>query len=127
MGAPFRQKIIKMSPSIHYQQTQQGGKQWIAAIGRETIPASGRLCSDHFTSDCYEESSSLKFTLCPELYTNRKNMRRKLKRNAMPTIFSHMQPIKERKTSVQRSERTKQAEVSIFFIIRPVMHKKHTV
>lgn len=86
-------------------------KAWVSAIGRVHIPASGRLCSDHFTPDSYEEQSLLKAQLCPELFQNRKNTRRKLKANAVPSVFSHRHSSTGRETSQNRRKRLEQLEV----------------
>ena len=77
-------------------------KAWVAAIGR-----SGRICSEHFTQSSYEDSSRLKFELCPAQYTERKATRKRLIPGAVPTIFPHNNrpPPKERKSSIERARR----------------------
>ena len=39
-------------------------KAWFCAIGRESLPKHGRICSDHFTEDSYELTSILKAKHC---------------------------------------------------------------
>ena len=60
---------------------------WYAAIGREILPARGKLCSDHFTPDCMELSPLMKLSVGVDLYKGKTKM--KLKRDAIPTIFYH--------------------------------------
>ena len=58
---------------------------WYAAIGREILPARGKLCSDHFTPDCMELSPLMKLSVGADLYKGKTKM--KLKQDAIPTIF----------------------------------------
>ena len=87
-------------------------KAWEAAIGRTSLPASGRLCSDHFTAESYEITSVMKLQLCKEEYSERKSTRRRLKKGAIPTIFSHRDVKKGRCTSSARTSRVDHAKVS---------------
>ena len=91
-------------------------KAWAAAIGRTELPKSGRICSEHFTQNSYEDSSRLKFELCPTQYTERKATRKRLIPGAVPTIFRHNNrpPPKERKSSIERARREEHNKVHIF-------------
>ncbi|XP_078495336.1 uncharacterized protein LOC144750166 [Ciona intestinalis] len=60
-------------------------KAWEIAVSRKNLPSDPYLCSDHFTQDCFDESSLLKHTLMPNKY----RIKRTLKKNSIPTIFPH--------------------------------------
>ena len=92
--------------SFHTFPKDQSRKQaWYDAIGRETLPLSGRVCSQHFTEDSYEDAGRLKLELCPDMFRDIKKTRRKLKPTAIPTLFSHKTPSTPRTSSVNRSHR----------------------
>ena len=103
------------NPNASYHQFPREVKRkeaWFVATGRSTLPKSGRLCSEHFEESCYERSSNLKLDLCPDLFTGRGQTKRKLKSNAIPTIFPHKEAPIDRVTSTARFERIEHAEVS---------------
>ncbi|KAM7304046.1 uncharacterized protein ISCGN_013946 [Ixodes scapularis] len=63
-------------------------KQWIQAVRRDkwSPTSTTRLCSEHFHVDCYEASSLLKLEFGLSHGT------RKLKPDAVPTLFKHTEP-----------------------------------
>lgn len=94
--------------------------QWIQNVNREekwTPSVHARLCSKHFTKDCYE----IHF----EKYLGDKFSKRapKLKDDAVPTIFPKVDEAKRRKPSKGRphSERRQKSkerqEVCMFYIL----------
>ena len=87
-------------------------KAWFIAIGRTELPKNGRLCSAHFTSECFEPESQLKLQLCPELFKDRTCVRRRLKPGAVPTVFPHKDSGNQRATSLARIRRAEHASVS---------------
>ena len=88
-------------------------KAWYVAIGRIELPESGNICSAHFTSDCYEDN--VKLQLCPELFPNRRSTKRRLKPNAIPSIFDHIKPVKSRTISIDRNQRIEHSRVCVVF------------
>ena len=85
---------------------------WYAAIGREILPARGKLCSDHFTPDCMELSPLMKLSVGADLYKGKTKM--KLKQDAIPTIFYHKDAPKIRQSSINRKNRKNQEQVILF-------------
>ena len=81
--------------------------QWLAKISRADLVVSknSRLCSEHFTPDCYERDLKAEILgLKP---------RSTLKPGAIPTVFSHRRPSKRpRLSSEKRSEEKVRKEVS---------------
>ena len=92
---------------------QHRRKTWLSAINRTEIPSTGRLCSEHFSNDCFEGTSDLKSQLCPELFGARSATKRKLKTNAVPTIFNHKETSQVRRVSIERNQRKERSNVSI--------------
>ena len=84
-------------------------KAWFCAIGRESLPKHGRICSNHFTEDSYELTSILKAKHC-ELQSTKM----KLKKDAIPSIFAHKPLPKKRTRSVKRSQKQEQDQVCTF-------------
>ena len=81
-------------------------KKWLVAIGRpiENLPKCPYLCSDHFDLSCFDESVDLQNQLLG-------GSKRKLKKDCVPTIFSHKPVPKARVTSVARATKRKHQEV----------------
>ena len=81
--------------------------QWLAKISRADLVVSknSRLCSEHFTPDCYVRDLKAEILgLKP---------RSTLKPGAIPTVFSHRRPSKRpRLSSEKRSEEKVRKEVS---------------
>ena len=81
--------------------------QWLAKISRADLVVSknSRLCSEHFTPDCYERDLKAEILgLKP---------RSTLKPGAIPTVFSHRRPSKRPRLSPEkRSEEKVRKEVS---------------
>ena len=75
-------------------------KKWLVAIGRaiENLPKCPYLCSDHFDLSCFDERVDLQNQLLG-------GSKRKLKKDAVPTSFSHKPAPKARVTSVARAAR----------------------
>uniref|UniRef100_A0A3P8YMA7 THAP-type domain-containing protein n=1 Tax=Esox lucius TaxID=8010 RepID=A0A3P8YMA7_ESOLU len=71
-------------------------KQWEVACGRVQLPKDPRLCSRHFSPDAFEAFSRLK-----EL-TGAAGYKRRLKPNAVPSIFPHKEPKRPRITCSSR-------------------------
>jgi len=79
---------------------------WIQAVGRTSLPKNPRLCSEHFDADCFEDTVRLQTELlgsCP--------WKRKLKPEAIPTIFPHKPARSARFSSSRRAEKRKRQEV----------------
>lgn len=85
-------------------------KKWIHAIGRpeNNLPKVWFLCSAHFEQSCFDESLDMKAKLMGS-----SRIKRKLKEDSIPTIFSHHPAVKLRRTSVDRHERKQHNEVSL--------------
>ena len=83
-------------------------KKWLVAIGRsiENLLKCPYLCSDHFDLSCFDESVDLQNQFLG-------GSKRKLKKDAVPTIFSHKPAPKARVTSVARTAKRKHQEVRI--------------
>lgn len=92
--------------SYHRIPTDKGlQKAWIARIRRDNLPPLQNcyVCSAHFTDDCFEKD--LRAQLLPE-----QTVKRRLKRDAIPSVFSFCsEPKKARLSSVTRENR-RQAE-----------------
>ena len=81
--------------------------QWLAKISRADLVVSknSRLCSEHFTPDCYERDLKAEILGLKSRST--------LKPGAIPTVFSHLRPSKRpRLSSEKRSEEKVRKEVS---------------
>ena len=83
-------------------------KAWTVKLRLENPPLkdSSRVCSAHFTEDCFERD--FKAELMPGTKT-----RRRLKPDAVPTLFSFKQPTEPRPTSTRRSLVKQQQEVCL--------------
>ena len=76
-------------------------KAWIARIRRDNLPPLQNcyVCSEHFTDDCFE--TDLRAQFLPE-----QKVKRRLKRDAIPSVFSFSpEPKKPRLSSVTRENR----------------------
>ena len=107
---------IRTNKSVSYHSLPKDStryKAWAAAIGREKIPASGKICSEHFTLDCFEISTALKLSVATDVYKGRNVIRPRLKPDAVPTLFSHKQSINIRTSSLNREIKRNHAEVSV--------------
>ena len=74
---------------------------WLARIRRDNLPPLQNcyVCSEHFTDDCFEVD--LKARLMPEL-----KVKRRLKRDAIPSVFSFgPEPKKPRLSTENRESR----------------------
>ena len=82
-------------------------KTWIVKLRLENPPIreSSRICSVHFSEDCFERD------LKAELMPGTKG-RRRLKPDAVPTIFSFKPQFEPRPTSIRRAQIKEQREVS---------------
>ena len=74
----------------------------------ESLPKCPYLCSDHFDLTCFDESVHLQNQLLG-------GSKRKLKKDAVPTIFSHKPAPKACVTSVARAVKRKHQEVRITY------------
>ena len=82
-------------------------KAWLARIRRDNLPPLQNcyVCSEHFTDACFE--SDLKAQLMPEL-----KVKRRLKRDAIPSVFSFArEPKKPRISSENRESRQRVQEL----------------
>lgn len=82
-------------------------KAWLARIRRDNLPPLQNcyVCSEHFTDDCFE--TDLKAQLMPEL-----KVKRRLKRDAIPSVFSFgREPKKPRISSENRESRQRAEEL----------------
>ena len=75
---------------------------------RIILPKCPYLCSDHFDISCFDESVDLQNQFLG-------GSKRKLKKDAIPTIFSHRPAPKARVTSVARAAKWKHQEVRITY------------
>lgn len=80
-------------------------KAWLARIRRDNLPPLQNcyVCSEHFTDDCFE--TDLKAQLMPEL-----KVKRRLKRDAIPSVFSFGPEPKKPRLSSENRESRRQAE-----------------
>ena len=87
-------------------------KQWLDHLNRKYEPTENtRLCSEHFEANCFEGDLFHKFSSALES----KIPRRKLKPDAVPTIFeksTEKMPSKERSCSIKRAKQREHEEVS---------------
>lgn len=74
----------------------------------ENLPKCPYLCSDHFDPSCFDKSVDLQNQLLG-------GSKRKVKKDAIPTIFSHKPAPKVRVTSVARAEKRKHQEGRILY------------
>ncbi|KAJ7376154.1 hypothetical protein OS493_036628 [Desmophyllum pertusum] len=75
-------------------------KTWMNAVHRATLPKDPRLCSQHFGPDTFDDSIRLQQNLVGHC-----RWKRKLKQNAIPSIFAHKPVKKPRLASEQRAAR----------------------
>lgn len=85
---------------------------WIQAVGRTSLPKSPRLCSEHFAADCFEDSVRLQTELLGS-----SPWKRKLKPDAIPTIFLHRPARSDRLHSTRRAEKRQRQEVCMLNIL----------
>ena len=80
-------------------------KAWSARIRRDNFPPLQNcyVCSEHFTDDCFE--TDLKAQLMPEL-----KVKRRLKRDAIPLVFSFGPELKKPRISSENHESRQRAE-----------------
>lgn len=118
LTALTRQKTTRKCPSIVIPKDQKVFKRWEATIGRtELLKAlSGRLCSAHFEPTCYEGAVDLKKALCGNEFKSRKTTRRRLKKDAVPSIFQHKELPKARSLSAAREKRAEHSTVIDFVL-----------
>ena len=86
-------------------------KAWIARLRRDNLPPPENcyVCSDHFTEDCF--TSNLKRELVPG-----QSMKRRLNRDAIPSLFSFAPQPKSRRTIKRRAPKQEEThEVSNMF------------
>ncbi|KAK3713125.1 hypothetical protein QZH41_017045 [Actinostola sp. cb2023] len=62
------------------------------------------VCSEHFTEDCFD---SLKESLLPN-----EKLKRRLKLDAVPSVFPHSNPKRPRQSSEKRAERQHRKELT---------------
>ena len=83
-------------------------KSWIAKLQRDNLPPHENccVCSEHFTEDCFE--SDLK----AQLLVGQKKTKRRLKREAVPSVFTFgPQPKQRRIASEKRANQRQHEEV----------------
>jgi len=79
-------------------------KAWLARIRRDNLPLQNcYVCSEHFTDDCFE--TDLKAQLMPEL-----KVKRRLKRDAIPSVCSFRPEPKKPRISSENHESQQRAE-----------------
>ena len=86
-------------------------KAWIARLRRDNLPPTENcyVCSEHFTEDCFV--SNLKRELVPG-----QSMKRRLNRDAIPSLFSFAPQPKSRRTLKRREPKEEETqEVSNMF------------
>lgn len=83
-------------------------KLWVQAINRTELPKTARLCSDHFTEECFDKSFELQNSM--ECYKDR-TAKRRLITGSVPTLFPHKKKPNERVISKRRVEARFQKEV----------------
>ncbi|KAM4741348.1 uncharacterized protein FYW61_002859 [Anableps anableps] len=109
-GCNFKTKKKRNSDvSLHrFPQEKQIRAQWEKAIGRTQLPKNPHLCSQHFNKEDFE--SFVRAKLMKELTGGR--YPRKLKPNAVPTIFPHKVPEHSRAVSERpRAKRLRQEKL----------------
>lgn len=104
VGCNFQSKGNKNSDiSLHcFPNEKERRAEWERACGRTQLPKYPRLCSRHFSPDDFE--SFCRRRLLKEL-TGASGHKRRLKPDAMPTIFPHKAPKRLRQASEKRSEK----------------------
>ena len=104
-----KQTKYRKNPSVSFHafpKDERFRQAWIRAIGRTSLPKNPHLCSEHFEAGCYEDRVRLEGELlgsCP--------WKRKLKPDAIPTMFSHKKAAPTRLTSRKRAEKKQRQEV----------------
>lgn len=86
-------------------------KQWVSAIGRTELPVTGKLCSEHFTPESYEDY--LKRKHFPELFEGKRKSKRRLNSGAVPTIFPHKAHTQPRSSYMERKRRIEHKQVHL--------------
>ena len=69
-------------PSISRKALHQA---WIKEIKRESIPKVCFICAEHFEESCFDSSHDMRMKLMPDS----SQVKRKLNKDAVPTIFSY--------------------------------------
>ena len=89
---------------------------WIGRIKRANLPPINNcyVCSDHFEDSCFEVNLM-------EQLTEQKRKRR-LKRDAVPSVFNFNKPTKRRPTSKDRLKRKQDQEVSTDMLLDCSLH-----
>lgn len=111
VGCNFQSKGNKNSDiSLHcFPNEKERRAEWERACGRTQLPKYPRLCSRHFSPDDFE--SFCRRRLLKEL-TGASGHKRRLKPDAMPTIFPHKAPKRLRQASEKRSEKRQRQATS---------------
>ena len=90
-------------------------KQWVQNTARSGFAPNptSTLCSDHFEVDCFEEDGYAKYMLrTPD---KKRRAPRRLKQDAVPTIFSHKPaPQPPRSASLAREKKQQHKEVRLW-------------
>lgn len=83
---------------------------WRAQIKRENLPKleHSHVCSEHFERTCFE--SDYRLELLPN--NSRTSSRRRLKKDAIPTLFPHKKNLTARPASERRRNKARHEEVS---------------
>ena len=93
-------------------------EKWLAKLRLEDPPLkeTSRLCSAHFTDDCFERD--LKAELMPGTKS-----KRILKADAVPTVFTYTKKQEQRPTSTMRLKAKEEKEVCVhIFMSECVIH-----
>lgn len=103
VGCNFQSKGNKNSDiSLHcFPNEKERRAEWERACGRTQLPKYPRLCSRHFSPDDFE--SFCRRRLLKEL-TGASGHKRRLKPDAMPTIFPHKAPKRSEKRQRQATQ-----------------------
>ncbi|KAG0432097.1 hypothetical protein HPB47_021160 [Ixodes persulcatus] len=91
-------------------------QQWIAAVRRDDSPLkedarlhSARLCSEHFSDDCFDLSAQLR----ARFGFSRRSAKSKLKPDAVPSIFEHNKECRRNLESERRQEVESHSDLSL--------------
>ena len=102
----------KLNKSISYHilpKNKTIAAQWLEKISIDDLPGEVYLCADHFTESCFDAHHDMKQRLMPE--GSKSKIKRKLNKDAVPTIFAHKSKTDVRETSEKRREKKEQREV----------------
>ena len=89
---------------------------WIKAIRRETLPKVCFICAEHFDESCFDQSYDCKMKLMP----GSSQVKRKLNKDAIPTIFTYKKVAYEWSLSKKRNDNKRQKMVRIFRIFTSI-------